>query len=66
MTYLSCFISHFSNVRFFLPFLAILFVPVTRIAATEEKEETASYFGDWTNAHGDTLQITSDSIQVND
>jgi hypothetical protein len=66
MTYLPRFTSHFSNVRFFLPFLAILFVPASRIAATEEKEETASYFGDWTNAHGDTLQITSDSIQVND
>ena len=66
MTYLPRFTSHFSNVRFFLPFLAILFVAATRIAATEEKEETASYFGDWTNAHGDTLQITSDSIQVND
>lgn len=66
MTYLPRFTSHFSNVRFFLPFLAILFVPATRIVATEEKEETASYFGDWTNTHGDTLQITSDSIQVND
>src|SRR5438552_4088507 len=66
MTYLSRFTSHFANVRFLLPFLAILFVPATRIAATEEKEETASYFGDWENAHGDKLQITSDSIQVND
>jgi len=66
MTYLSRFTSHFSDVRFFLTFLAVLFVPATRIAASEEKEETASYFGDWTNAHGDTLQITSDSIQVND
>ena len=66
MTYLSRFTSHFARVRFLLPLLAILFVPATRIAATEEKEEAASYFGDWTNAHGDTLQITSDSIQVND
>src|SRR5438874_8525515 len=66
MTYLSRFTSHFANVRLLLPFLAILFVPATRIAATEEKEETASYFGDWTNAHGDTLQITSNSIKVND
>src|SRR5213082_3682552 len=66
MTYLSRFTSNFANVRFLLPFLAILFLPATRIAATEEKQETASYFGDWTNAHGDTLQITSDSIQVND
>src|SRR5213595_4055993 len=66
MTYLSRFTSYFANVRFLMPLLAILFVPATRIAASEEKEETASYFGDWTNAHGDTLQITSDSIQVND
>ena len=66
MTYLSRFTSHFANVRFLLPFLAILFVPATRIAATEEKEEVSSYLGDWTNAHGDTLQITSDSIRVND
>ena len=36
MTYLSRFTSHFANVRFLLPFLAILFVPATRIAATEE------------------------------
>jgi len=43
-----------------------MFVPATRIAAAEEKEEAASYFGDWTNAHGDTLQITSDSVRVND
>jgi hypothetical protein len=66
MTYLSRFTSYFSQVRFLLPLLVILFVPATRIAATEEKEEAASYFGDWTNAHGDTLQITSDSIKVND
>jgi hypothetical protein len=64
--YLSRFTSHFSHVRFLLPLLAILFVPTTRIAATEEKEEVASYFGEWTNAHGDTLQITSDDIRVND
>lgn len=66
MTYTSRFTSHFSQVRFLVPLLAILFVPATRIGATEEKEEAASYFGDWTNAHGDTLQITSDSIRVND
>jgi hypothetical protein len=66
MTYLSRFTSHFSHIRLLLPLLAIMFVPATRIAATEEKEEVASYFGDWTNAHGDTLQITSDSIRVND
>jgi len=66
MTYLSRFTSHFSHIRFLLTLLAIMSVPATRIAATEEKEEAASYFGDWTNAHGDTLQITSDSIRVND
>jgi hypothetical protein len=66
MTHFSRFISYFSQVRFLLPLLVILFVPATRIGATEEKEEAASYFGDWTNAHGDTLQITSDSIKVND
>ena len=66
MTYLSRFTSHFSQIRFLVPLLAILFVPAPRIGATEEKEEAASYFGDWTNAHGDTLQITSDSIRVND
>ena len=66
MTYLSRFTSHFSHIRFLLPFLAITVLPLARIAATEEKEEAASYFGDWTNDHGDTLQITSDSIQVNE
>ena len=66
MTYLSRFTCHFSHVCFLLPLLAILLVPATRIAATEEKEEVSSYLGDWTNAHGDTLQITSDSIRVND
>jgi len=66
MTYLSRFTSHFSHIRFLLTLLAIMSVPATRIAATEEKEEAASYFGDWTNAHGDTLQITSDGIRVNE
>ena len=66
MTYFSRFASHFSHIRFLLPLLAVMFVPATRIAATEEKEEVSSYLGDWTNAHGDTLQITSDSIRVND
>ena len=66
MTYLSRFTSHFSHIRFLLPLLVIISVPAGRIAATEEKEEAASYFGDWTNVNGDTLQITSDSIRVND
>ena len=64
MTYFPRFTSHFSHIRFLLPLLAIMFVPATRIAATEEEE--TPYFGDWTSAHGDTLQITSDSIQVNE
>ena len=42
-----------------------MLLPIARIAATDEEEE-APYFGDWENAHGDKLQITSDSIQVND
>ena len=58
--------SLFSHIRVLLLLLAIMFVPTMGVAATEEKEEAASYFGDWTNAHGDTLQITSDSIRVND
>ena len=58
--------SLFSHIRVLLLLLAIMFVPTMGIAATEEKEEAASYFGDWTNAHGDTLQITSDNIQVNE
>jgi hypothetical protein len=64
MTCLPRFTSHFSHIRFLLPLLAIMFVPATRIAATDEEEE-APYCGDWTNAHGDALQITSDTIQVN-
>jgi hypothetical protein len=45
---------------------AVLLLPITRTAATVEEEEETPYFGDWENAHGDTLQITSGSIQVND
>jgi hypothetical protein len=66
MTYISRFTSHFSHLRFLLPFLAIMFVPTTRITATAEEEEAAPYYGDWENAHGDKLQITSDSIRVNE
>ena len=59
--------SHTSKIRgLLLLFLTIVLLPIAGIIAAEEKEETASYFGDWTNAHGDTLQIKSDSIQVND
>jgi len=66
MTYFSRFTSHFSQIRFFLPLLAIMFVPATRMAAAEEEEEATPYYGDWENAHGDKLQITSDTIQVNE
>jgi hypothetical protein len=66
MTYFSPFTSHFSHVRFLLPLLAITFLPVARIAATAEGEEATHYYGDWENAHGDKLQITSDSIRVNE
>jgi hypothetical protein len=58
--------SHASNGRILLLLLAVMLLPIARIAATAEEEEATPYFGDWTNAHGDTLRITSDSIQVND
>jgi hypothetical protein len=58
--------SHFSQIRFLLPLLAIMFLPIERIAATAEEEEATPYYGDWENAHGDKLQITSDTIQVNE
>src|SRR5437660_1025686 len=59
--------SHTSKIRgLLLLFLTIVLLPIAGIIAAEEKEEAASYFGDWTNAHGDTLQITSDNIRVND
>ena len=66
MTYLLRFTSHFSHLRFLLPLLAIMFLPIAGITATEEEEAETPYFGDWTNAQGDTLQITSNSIKVND
>ena len=66
MTYLSRFTSHFSPLGFLLPLLAIMLVPATRIAATAEEEEATPYYGDWENAHGDKLQITSDNIRVNE
>src|SRR5207244_12001380 len=66
MTYLSRFTSHFSHLGFLLPLLAIMLIPATRITATAEEEEATPYYGDWENAHGDKLQITSGSIQVNE
>jgi len=57
--------SHRFNARAVL-FLAILTLsPAIRLAAVGEVDE-APYFGDWENDRGDTLQITSDSIKVND
>src|SRR5437773_9241491 len=66
MTYFSRFTFHFSHLRFLLPLLAVMFLPIARIAATAEEEEATPYYGGWENAHGDKLQITSDSIQVNE
>jgi hypothetical protein len=65
MTYLSRLISHFSYFPSVLLLLAITFVPIARISATAEEEEATPYFGDWENDKGDTLQITTDTIQVN-
>ena len=45
--------------------LALAFLPAVKLAATPE-EETTPYFGDWENDRGDTLQITNDTIKVND
>jgi hypothetical protein len=58
--------SRFSHLRFLLPFLAIMLIPAARIAATPEEEEVTPYYGDWENAQGDKLQITSGNIQVNE
>ena len=66
MTYLARFTTHFSRTCCLLSLLAIMLVPGTRIAATEESEEAAPYYGDWENDKGDTLQITSGGIQVNE
>src|SRR5438093_13773906 len=57
--------SHFSRFRFLPLLLAVMLLPIARIAATAEEEATP-YYGDWENAHGDKLQITSGSIQVNE
>jgi hypothetical protein len=65
MTHLPRLTSRFSHIRFLLPLLAIMLVPAARIAATAEEEEATPFYGDWENSQGDTLQITSDTIQVN-
>ena len=66
MTYLSRFTSHFSQRSLFAAVSRDPVCTCYQDRGYRRKEEAASYFGDWTNAHGDTLQITSDSIQVND
>ena len=48
-----------------LLFLAITVLPFGKIVAVGEVDE-APYFGDWENDRGETLQITSDSVKVND
>ena len=58
--------SRLSNARVFLLLIAITLLPVARLTATAEEEEATPYYGDWENAHGDKLQITSGSIQVNE
>jgi hypothetical protein len=65
-SHFSLFASHAAKVRALLLFLTITFLPMARIAATAEEEEASPYFGDWENGHGDTLLITSGSIQIND
>jgi hypothetical protein len=52
--------SMFSSLALSSLLLALLLLP-----APAQVEE-APYFGDWQNAHGDKLQITSDGIKVND
>jgi hypothetical protein len=43
--------------------LTIVLLTLARITSAQVDE--APYFGDWENDRGDTLQITSDSIKVN-
>src|SRR5438045_9518112 len=62
----SLFASHAAKVRTLLLFLTIAFLPTARNAASAEEEEATPYFGDWEHGHGDTLLITSGSIQIND
>jgi hypothetical protein len=64
--HLSLFTSHRGKIRTLVVFLAFAFLSIGKIAATAEEEEASPYFGDWENAHGDALLITSGSIQVND
>jgi len=54
------------TIRTLLFVLALASLPAVKLAATPEEEETTPYFGDWENDRGDTLQITNDTIKVND
>ena len=54
------------TIRTLLFVLALASLPAVKLAATPEEEETTPYFGDWENDRGDTLQITKDTIKVND
>ena len=54
------------RIRTILFVLALASLPAVKLAATPEEEETTPYFGDWENDRGDTLQITNDTIKVND
>lgn len=54
------------RIRTLLFVLALALLPAVKLAATPEEEETTPYFGDWENDRGDTLQITNDTIKVND
>jgi hypothetical protein len=65
-SHLSLLTSHFASARALVILLALTLLPATRITASPEEEEATPYYGDWENAHGDKLQITSGSIQVNE
>ena len=54
------------TIRTLLFMLALASLPAAKVAATPEEEETTPYFGDWENDRGDSLQITNDTIKVND
>jgi hypothetical protein len=52
------------TIRTLLFVFAIAFLPPARIATAQVDE--APYFGDWENDRGDSLQITSDGVKIND
>src|SRR5437764_12211854 len=51
------------NLRILLFLFAIALLPA---AITTAQVDEAPYFGDWENDRGDSLQITNDTIKVND